>query len=69
MLTMRSFFQVVGEDGRKRHSFKLIKRGTDYRCGRFEFASRVCVEWNTLDGYIVALGQWMHLRESFLIIT
>ena len=48
------FFQVVGEDVRRGHSLKLFKRRLDV--GRFKFASRVCEEWNRLDGDIVAVG-------------
>ena len=49
------FFQVVGGDGRRGHCFKLFKRRYRLDVGRFKFASRVCDEWNRLDGDIVAV--------------
>ena len=49
-------FQVVGEDGRRGHCFKLFKRRYRLDDGWFKFASQVCEEWNRLDGDIVAVG-------------
>ena len=49
------FFQVVGDDGRRGHCYKLFKRRYRLDVGRFKFASRVCEEWNRLDGDIVAV--------------
>ena len=49
------FFQVVGEDGRRGHCYKLFKRRYRLDVGRFTCASRVCDEWNRLDGDIVAV--------------
>ena len=49
------FFQVVGEDGRRGHCFKLFKRRYRLDVGRFKFASRVSDKWNRLDGDIVAV--------------
>ena len=50
-------FQVVRDDGRRVHSFKLFKRRY-YRLdvGRFKFTNRVCEEWNRLDDVVVAVG-------------
>ena len=48
MLTVK-FFQVMGEDGRRGHSFKLFKKSYRLVVRRFEFASRVCEELNRLD--------------------
>ena len=56
MLT-REVFQVVGEDGRSGHCYKLFKKRYRLDVGRFKFSSRVCQEWNRLDGDIVAVGQ------------
>ena len=46
----------MGEDGRRGHCFKLFKRRYRLDDRRFKFASRVCEEWNRLDGDIVAVG-------------
>ena len=48
------FFQVVRNDGRRGHSFKLLKRRYRLDVGRFKFANRV--EWNGLDGDVVVVG-------------
>ena len=50
------FFQVVRDDGRRGHSFKLFKRRYRLDVGRFKFANRVCEEWNGLDDDVVAVG-------------
>ena len=43
------FFQVVGDDGKRGHSFKLFKKRCRLDVGRFKFANRVCEEWNGLE--------------------
>ena len=43
------FFQVVRDDGRRGHSFKLFKRRYRLDVRRFMMANRVCEEWNGLD--------------------
>ena len=53
---LRGFFQVVRDDGRKGHSFKLFKRRYRLDVGRFKFANPVCEEWNGLDDDVVAVG-------------
>ena len=52
------FFQVVRDDGRRGHSFKLFKRRYKLDVGRFKFANQVCdcEAWNRLDGDVVAVG-------------
>ena len=50
------FFQVVKEDGRGGHSFKLFERRYRLDVGRFKFANRMCEKWNKLDGDMVAVG-------------
>ena len=50
------FLQVVRDDGRRRHSFKLFKRRYRLDVGRFKFGNRVCEEWNGLDDDVVAVG-------------
>ena len=49
------FFQVVGDDGRRGHVFKLLKKMCRLDVGRFKFANRnrVCEEWNGLDDDVV----------------
>ena len=44
------FFQVVGDGARRGHSFKLFKKRYRLDVGKFKFASRVCEEWNRLQG-------------------
>ena len=50
------FFQVVGDDGRRGHVFKLFKKRSRLDVGRFKFANRVCEEWNGLDDDVVGVG-------------
>ena len=50
------FFQVVRDDGRKGHSFKLFKRRYRLDVGRFKFTNWVCEEWKGLDDDVVAVG-------------
>ena len=50
------FFQVVGDDDRRRHSFKLFKRRCRLDVGRFKFVNRVCEEWNGLGDDVVEVG-------------
>ena len=50
------FFQVVKDDGRRGHAFKLFRRRYRLEVGRFKFANRVCDEWNRLDDEVVAVG-------------
>jgi len=47
------FFQVVGDDGRRGHVFKLFKKRCRLDVGRFKFANRVCEEWNGVDDDVV----------------
>ena len=57
------FIQVVGDSVRRGHSFKLFKKRYRLEVGKFEFANRICDEWNRLGG-----GGWNCLcrnRESF----
>ena len=54
-----NFFQVVRDDDRRRHSFKLFERRYRLDVERFTvqvFANRVCEEWNGLDDDVVAVG-------------
>ena len=63
MWILRSFFQVVGDDGRKRHVFKLFKNRCRLDVGRFKFANRVCEEWNGLDEDVHGwVSEYMRLR-------
>ena len=50
------FFQVVRDDGRRGHSFKLFKWMYRLDVGRFKFENRVCEEWNGLDDDVVEVG-------------
>ena len=50
------FFQVVGDDGRRGHIFKLFKKRCRLDVGRFKFANQVCEEWNRLDDDVVEVG-------------
>ena len=50
------FFQVVGDDGRREHVFKLFKKRCRLDVGRFKFANRVCEEWNGVDDDVVGVG-------------
>ena len=61
------FFQVVRDNGRRRHSFKLFKRRYRLDVGRFQFANRVCEEWNGLDDDVVVVGSVNAFRGSLII--
>ena len=50
------FFQVVGDDGRRGHVFKLFKKRCRLDVGGFTFENRVCEEWNGLDDDVVGVG-------------
>ena len=58
------FFQVVRDDGRRGHSFKLFKRRYRLDVGRFKFANRVCEDWNGLDDDVVAVGSVNALKRK-----
>ena len=49
-------FQVVGDDGRRGHVFKLFKKRCRLDVGRFKFANRLSEEWNGLDDDVVVVG-------------
>ena len=61
------FFQVVRDNGRRGHSFKLFKRRYRLDVGRFKFANRVCEEWNGLDDDVVVVGSVYAFRGSLII--
>ena len=50
------FFQVVRDNGRRGHSFKLFKKRYRLDVGRFKFANQVCEEWNGFDDDVVTVG-------------
>ena len=58
------FFQVVGDDGRRGHVFKLFKKRCRLDVGRFKFANRVCEDWNGLDDDVVGVGSVNAFRRK-----
>ena len=62
---LERYFQVVRDDDRRGHSFKLFKRRYRLDVGRFKFVNRVCEEWNGLDDDGVAVGSVNAFKRKF----